>query len=476
MTSKATLHIQNVKPEQLLTSQLMVTREVVGVTSDCGFGKTEALLHACSALAAKGYKSLVVSDPEPAKGTWATEHLKWSHLEHLKVAVLAGVPAPKRMQVLMQKADVYVINYHILKWMAANNMHEFHLVGADEANCLRGATSVWRECLLTLSKHARFCHFMTATPLSSSVAEYWGILRWADAGKTLGTTVTEFREKYMREHNHIWKVKNKAMEQEIRERIAHHFVEFRLDESAIVPIVEKTLSCRLRPESQAIYNDLRDKGVTVLTDPFRDKPLNKFQIVNKLSCLTSGFVYHELMEEITLAELKATNDPEALLESKTHRAAYDLFDDRRVLFMNALSAIEKKHGHGHILICYWFTHELEQLKELLPSGVSGKDFTDKQWNSGEIEYGFLQYNSSAKGRNLQGCGNVMIAYTQAWHFVQTYQIPRRMARQGQKAKEVYFYKLHIKGTLDDAKTQRIKERFSAHKALQLLTTREVDQF
>jgi hypothetical protein len=458
--------------DQNSTAFRIIVSPTTLLMDDCGFGKTVVILGAAAGFALHGGKTLIVSDPEPAKGTWAKEHLKWEHTKHLRVIVLAGTTPARRKVLVQQEADVYVVNYHILKWMVANNIHNFALVAADEANCLRDVKSVWRGHLSTLSKTAISRIAATATLMSSSVADYWGICRWADRGATFGKTVDGFRAAYCyQKPTKQWGIRNKVSEQAVREKMLPLCVQHTLKTSATIPIKTIYIERELSARSMSIYEEFirigeEALGLTQLDD---DKPpMSKMMLANKLSCLTSGFIYSEILGQITHHDLMYSTNLARLMEDTTSREAIPVFDDREDLFMSSLKKIESRHGKGRIVIVYWFKHELEQLQRILPTGITDKECSDERWNSGKDEYMFAQYNRSAKGRNWQENCNVMIAYSQAFHFVQVYQIIRRLARQGQKKESVYLYVLHFNNTLDDRKRQVIKERLESHDTMSAL--------
>ena len=463
---------KEVRPVQLSATKHILKYKTTIMTDDCGFGKTIVILHAAVGVANSQCKTLIVSDAEAAKGTWATEHTKWEHLKHLRVVTLAGTTPAKRLKLLAQDADVYVINYHMLGWLAKNNTHQFAMVAADEADCLKGSKSVWRDHLLALSEHSQIRVAATATPAAQSPIDYWGILRWADDGELLGQDVGVFRAMYCYKTDYKgWKLRNKKAGDDIRNKIKHLFIEHEQAPETIIPIETHYVECELKPESRRLYDEFLEVGEQALglqSIEKNDKPLSKLQISNKLSCLTSGFIYSDIVEQIGHYDLMMTDDIDRLMKDTTKRVAIPIFNDRQELFMKTLAEVERIHGKGRIIIVYWYKHELAQLQEMLPTGVSDADCSDERWNSGQDDYLFAQYLRSAKGRNWQENCNVMIAYSQAFHFIQTYQMIRRIARQGQSADKVYLYLLHFVNTIDDRKREVIAERLESHMTMRKL--------
>ena len=61
-------------------------------------------------------KVLVIAPLRVARDTWPNEVKKWEHLKDLRVSVAVG-DAKKRKIALMRKADIYVINREMVKWL-----------------------------------------------------------------------------------------------------------------------------------------------------------------------------------------------------------------------------------------------------------------------------------------------------------------------------------------------------------------------
>lgn len=449
-----------------------------GITSDCGFGKTIVALSVAKLMVNRGFKVVIVGNKEGVLGAWSNEYKKWEHTADLKVQILTGTPN-EREHKLKQDAHIYVVSYPLLKWLAGVNPHKFGMAIADEASCLKAGKSVWRDNLEKLSDGCAVRLELTATPKTNQEDDYFGLAHWLDGGKALGANITTFREQYMKgkpiSNNHIiWKMRNQKCCEQVRQKVKHLFIEYPLAGSSEIPIETKRMYGSLRPESKFLFEEFRDTGVLAGHDIRDGKPLGALEIINLTSQLSSGFIYNDMDERISVAELMAAPSALALLKRKK-KVAIKLFDDRIVLLKKLIDRIHQKHGQArNILICYYFKHELEQLMSVLPGATpdTSSDF-ENRWNEGKIKYGLLQYNRSSKARNLQGGGNIMVFYSMTFGWEDTYQIPRRLARQGQKADKVYLYILHIRGTTDDLKTEKDSKKTVGHKAMQKLILKQI---
>ena len=83
-----------------------------------GAGKTVvALTAAAELLDMKAVKRvLVVAPVRVCNLVWATEHMKWSHLQGLTVALATGTPA-KRRDAFSSDAQIVVVNIENIAWM-----------------------------------------------------------------------------------------------------------------------------------------------------------------------------------------------------------------------------------------------------------------------------------------------------------------------------------------------------------------------
>lgn len=464
MNRSADLHA-----EQIDAISTFLKRKRVVFRPGPGFGKTIIGLTTAKLFADKGVKTLIVANSGAIKHTWSSHHKEWEHTQTLNVVALQGSPS-KRKKLLDSGADVYAISYNLLPWLkqACPRNLKFKLVVADECSCLKAPDSVWRAALCSLSRHADWRMGLSATPITRDVSDAWGLCRWLDDGAALGRTITDFRNRYMRSVIMsgtgvvLWQMRDDRAREEVRRRFKHLFVSYEPPKGADIPIHLSILSAELSPHARRVYDAMKQRGDMLVGTRMvaSEKPLSALEISNKLSMITSGFVYDTVVEQLSMADLvDASATPKDLIAKATSRSAIRLFSDRMDLMRRALVMVRRKHPGENICVTYHYKHELEQLKELLPEGVEDtEDRFQDRWNNGEIPCLFMQYTRSSKSLNLQHGGHVMIAYSATFNFEDAYQIVRRLARQGQKAEKVYLYSLHFSDTYDDIKRKAIERR------------------
>lgn len=442
------------------------------ISSTMGFGKTLVCLVAAKVAAGRGYKTLIAVESQAAKTTWKTEHLNLEYTKDLRVGVFVGTPK-QREKLLDEDFDVYIVPYTLLKWMVERKkrLPKFDLVFADEANIIKGGTSKFRKALCEFSDSASIRIAITGTPRAKDEMDFFGIMRFIDLGATLGPNITSFYDSYCRsisigKGNMIHKIRSRRVAEQIRNMCAPYFRNYAAPDKAVIPIETHIVRFDLSPASRRLYDEFDAMGMKALEKLIRlsdeeHKPFNKVHHLNKLSFLTSGFIYRNVVDVLTMEEMRLRSAAELLAMRKAE--AVDLFNDRQVQMYKLAQHIARHHPDSGMVICYNAKQELAHLKQMFPNAITDtdKDFVDR-YNNGNREVLLLQYQRSGKALNLQHGGNVVVFYSMVFDFVNTYQIVRRVARQGQKADKVHLYILLANNTRDEAKLERIEERERLH--------------
>lgn len=475
MLTRADMH-----PEQVATANDVLRLRRIGMLNDCGFGKTITILTAIAKVLERTDRPvLIVGNPKGVKGTWTNEYKKWEHVQHLDVCVLAS-DVKKRALQLQCNHRVYVCTHGQVKGLATKpGCPDFVMVVVDEGSLLKGASSKIRSYLEKVSVNAEFRVVMTATPKTRQEDDYWGICKWLDGGEALGKKITEFRDKYMKSFDlpggrgKLYSMKNQAAADQVRAAIKHLFVEYELPEESEAPFTVYPIHYKLKPESQAVYDQMAEQGIVAGIEVKGGEPLTSMEIKGYLNQLSSGFVYEQTMERITAADLEDAKNLVSLIKEVKNRTPAPLFSDRMDAMRELYAKVVKKHGYVPVLVCYQYKHELTQLREIFPECIDDtSDSFESDFNTGFYAVGLLQYQRSSKAVNLQSQCHVMIQYSQTFNYEDNYQIPRRIARQGQPEDMVYVYKLHFDGTIDDLKTEKYIKRDLTHKQFRELIMRK----
>lgn len=479
------MNFDDLHPEQIDAINWILNKRVGCIAPECGSGKTVIGLTAFIGIRGiiRDPTMLVVSTPMGIKETWSKEHLKWDHLKDLNVLVLDGNQR-ERIQKLERygyNADVTCISYNNLQWLAnySDDVSYYDFVFADEGSCLKGHNSKWREALSNLSQNTRYRIISTATPAPHDATDYWGLCKYLDGGKCLNSpNITRFREQYCHaipipnRVGHRYELRKGATD-EIKRRVHHLFYTFEMDKEKEPEIETIDWWTDLSPHAQKIYDEVV-KRQAISED---GEPMDAMALSNKLAQIANGFVYVD--EDLRISEEELTQmggkEIKSLLNKTLSRKAKVLFNDRTIAFLKMLGQIKQDHGSDSpIAIPYLFKQDLVMLREILPDGVSDTEANVAyRWNNGMVKYLFLQYGRSSKSLNLQEGGYIMASYSPTWNWEHDYQIIRRLARQGQPADKVYYYRLLMRNTVDEDKREVLEQRGENHVSFQKLVAESV---
>ena len=106
-------------PYQQKAIEFQSTRAASAMWMDMGLGKTVVTLSSINYFLKSGFlKGVVVIAPiRVCRLVWRQEALKWAHTAGLKFAMMVG-DKDQRTRALLQQADIYLINYENLEWLA----------------------------------------------------------------------------------------------------------------------------------------------------------------------------------------------------------------------------------------------------------------------------------------------------------------------------------------------------------------------
>ena len=109
----------------------------------------------------------------------------------------------------------------------------------------------------------------------------------------------------------------------------------------------------------------------------------------------------------------------------------------------------------HVIICYWYKHELDRLKKAFPDAVNlNDDGAMARWNAGNVEILLLQPMSASHGIQLEQGGADMIYLKPVWSNDIREQCDARIWRKGQTS-PVNIYEIVTGGTVDEMIVDRV---------------------
>ncbi len=420
---------------------------------DPGLGKTSIALSALEILHWLGsnkFPALVIAPKRVARSVWSDEAEKWDHLKHLDISCMVGT-AQQRYRAFKKPAPIYTINYENLPWLVngCEDSWPFKIVVSDESTRLKGfrqshggkrAGALAKCCNLT----ARWIN-MTGSPAPNGLIDLWGPQWFVDNGRALGTSFTDYKERWFDEDKYAQTITPKSFaEKQIMERLAATTYSYRAEDAFdLEPIVYNPILVDLPRKARAMYNDferdmvleLEKLGETVTAKTAADLSLKCLQIAN-------GALYYG--------------------EDKQ----WSMVHDEKI---EALRDLVSELSGNPLLVVYHFKHDLERILKLRGARLLKSKKDEDDWNAGRIPIGVVHPDSAGHGLNLQHGGH-NIAFFGHWWNLETYQQvidrlgPVRQLQAGYN-RRVFVHKIMARDTMDIVVDRRRQTKHSVQASI-----------
>lgn len=424
--------------------EFILNHPVAAVLLDMGLGKTVIALTAIHSLLFDSFevsKVLVVAPLRVARDTWPNEVKKWEHLKDLRVSVAVG-DAKKRKIALMRKADIYVINREMVKWLVEESgvPFDYDMVVIDELSSFKNPQSLRFKALMKVRSKARRVVGLTGTPASNGLMDLFAEYKLLDMGQRLGRYITRYRLSYFQPDKTngaiVYSYKPLPFaEEEIFKKIGDITISMKSGDFLQMP--EKIMTeyeVEMNEKEKQEYKHLKDNLVLSVGDQ-EITAANAASLCGKLSQMANGAVY--------------TDDRNVQI---FHERKLDALEDM----------IEATNGKP-VMIAYWFQHDFDRIKNRLQEmGVEFEkiDSEDsiKRWNEGRLPVALIHPASAGHGLNLQSGGSTIIWFGLTWSLELYQQTNGRLWRQGQKDKTVVIQHIITKGTIDERILSALKHK------------------
>ena len=437
------MNLKNLTEDQRKGIDHIYNADSTLLVADMGAGKTVCALTAASELLQDGElkRILVVSTIKVAKNVWATEHKKWSHLEHLYIDLALGDNL-NRHKAIFGDAEITCINFENLSWLCENFGEHltdmFDGIIIDEVSKLKSNSGSNFKALRKHIGKFKWRLTMTGTPVSEDWTGLFGEMFMTDGGVALGKNKSKYLDSHFYPTDYErrnWKL-IPGQEKNILKRIGdniYHLPDYRHE---LPDLIEHDILIDADDHTKTMYKNFKRNCVLILDDSEVIAP-NTAVLVSKLQQICQAFTY-------------STNG--TVNKMATHKLDY-LMD---------MDCIKNKEP---TVIVYWFKQDLAYLQDAFPEGVllDGPD-TIAQWNAGNISILFLQPRSAGHGLNLASGGHNMIFYSMIWSNDLVKQTIARLWRRGQ-LHTVHIYNLMLKDTVDELIAARIASKTENHALL-----------
>jgi SNF2 family DNA or RNA helicase len=394
-----------------------------------GSGKTAVALHAVADLRAAGALSepvLVVAPLMIAETVWHTEAKLWEDTAGLAIERIIGTPK-QRLAAFDRPADLYVVNYDNVKWLAEEVIKRrslFSVLIADESSKIKNPEARRTKVMLAFGGLAKRRWTLTGTPRGQQLLDVWAPAQFVTRG-------TAFPPYYAWRNANFFPVDIYQRQWHPRAGVEAAATDglrgftHVVDQAALntrPPMVEVVHDVPLDPASDAIYQALDPDGIA---DAVATKaaagllPASEMAIVTKLMQVCSGASYDDT--------------------GKWRR-----LHDRR---LDMLTEIHEAHDRP-TLVFVSFRHEIERIKGRFPSAKELTADRIDAWNAGEIEMLIAHPASAGHGVNLQAGSDTLVWFSLPWSAELYAQANARLARQGQTG-TVTIHVLLSRGRIDE---------------------------
>ena len=429
---------------QKKATERILQQKRVGLFLDMGLGKTVITLTAIKELIEDFaiWKALVIAPKRVAEDTWSREHEKWDHLSGLRISKVLGTPA-QRMKALKAEADIYVIGRDNVKWLVElmGKSWPFDMVVIDELSSFKNPSAQRFKALRKVIPASDRVVGLTGTPSPNGLMDLWAEIYLLDRGERLGTTISEYREKYFRagaRNGYIvykWEPYSYS-QKEIERKISDICMSMSAEDYLELPErIDNEIKIRLSEKEMKQYNQMeRDQLLRI--DDEAVVALNAAAVMNKLLQMANGSVYADGGDVVRIHEKK----------------------------LDALEEIIDTTGEP-VLVFYSFRHDLEAIKKRIPDARELESSEDiARWNQGEIPVLLCHPASVGYGLNLQDGGHVIVWYGLTWSLELYQQANARLFRQGQQ-KAVIIHHLIAEGTVDEQVMRALQHKDTSQSAL-----------
>lgn len=317
-----------------------------------GAGKTAVALALMADLLLDSFeirRALVVA-PKRVVPQWAKEARRWAFGRDLAFSEYLGT-AETRTRALAARTHVVVVSFEFFTELvqACGKTWPFDLVVFDEASRLRqggrqGSVS-WKAMNAISAKTDSRILLMSGSPRPGTAHELFAPVFLLDQGQRLGKTVTGFRAAYLEPHKsnrhtgqvYSWKLRA-GMEAQLYGRIRDLY--FAVSPDLGLPYVEIDRVLALPAAVEAVCEQLQKDQVVDL-DELELMAGSMATVAGKLHQIAGGAVFQDDGKVVELHDEK--------------------LDDLAAL-------IDELDGEP-LIVCYWYSHELDRLKRRFPEAV-----------------------------------------------------------------------------------------------------------
>lgn len=244
---------------------------------------------------AKYLKAVIIVAPiRVCRLVWRQEAVKWQHTSHLTFSMIVGTK-DQRCRALMKKADVYLVNYENLQWLA-EALDTYYLskklplpfdgIVYDEVTKTKNSTTNRVKALNKVLPHFKWATGLTGTPASNGYKDLHGQYLVVDGGVRLGTSKSAFKTRFYKKAGYK-DIAYDGTESTIKNLIGDITMEMSAaDYNPLPDMIVNTVEVEMDTATREKYEQLEKEYFTKLDNGTEIEVFNAASLTNK--CLAEG--------------------------------------------------------------------------------------------------------------------------------------------------------------------------------------------
>jgi SNF2 family DNA or RNA helicase len=417
---------------------------------DMGLGKTVITLTSLAHLIRTSFLRgvIIVAPIRVIRLVWRQEAAKWEHTKHLKFSMVTGTK-DQRTRALLRFADIYMINYENLGWLAETLQTYFvkkdkplpfnGMVWDEISKCKNSATNRVKAVKKILDKFD-WITGLTGTPASNGYKDLHGQFLVVDKGVRLGTSKTQFKTRFYRKVGPYKEVPYEDTEDTIKKLIGDITLEMSAEDYNPLPnLIVNNIEIEMPDSLRVRYEKMEREFFLQLDSGKEVEMFNQAALTNKCLQFSNGAMYPV--------------------------AGMPLWEPVHDLKLEALEDIIEDANGSPILCSYAYRSDaqrvMEKFKHLDPINLteckSETALTNAmhRWKTNDCQLMIGHPASMGHGIDgLQNNGHILVWYGLNWSLDLYEQFNARVRRQGQGV-PVICHRIMCQATLDQAQAMAL---------------------
>lgn len=418
-----------------------------------GLGKTVITLTSIVHLLNAGFlRGVVIVAPiRVIRLVWRQESVRWSHTQHLKFSMLTGT-RDQRTRALLRPADIYLVNYENLGWLAEtldtyfiskSRQIPFNGIVWDEISKCKNSSTQRVKSVKKILQHFDWATGLTGTPASNGYKDLHGQYLVVDRGQRLGTSKTAFRTRFYKKEGPYKEVPFEDTEDVIKGLVGDITLEMSAEDYNPLPdLMVNDVEVEM-PETLRARYDQMEKDFFLQLDSGQSKEMfNQASLTNACLQFANGAIYPI--------------------------AGMPLWEGLHDLKLDALEELIDEANGEPILCSYAYRSDAERImtrfEHLDPINLTeckserALENAMVRWKSGNCRLMIGHPASMGHGVDgLQDRGHILVWFGLTWSLDLYKQFNARLRRQGQGV-PVICHRIMMRDTLDQAQSLALAEK------------------